>query len=215
MPVKNYGVLKGQVVGYTPPDDKDNTPHFTVNISDNNNHEYEIIINVKSKKSPSELLYYAGKNFHSEQITNLPNLNYGFTNITNNNREIALDYIRANLLDRCKLVPLPVTAPGDDNDLQDKFLNYMKTSENNPTVDIYAYGEKIPPGIHDVHMNQGNVGSFRKDDGIWQDGGVLFHYKDVNKWEAVFLAFQSQSWCTDDSGHAIKPVENCNYKSDC
>ncbi|HDR7448968.1 MULTISPECIES: YukJ family protein [Bacillus] len=215
MPVKNYGVLKGQVVGYTPPDDKDSTPHFTVNISDNNNHEYEIIINVKSKKSPSELLYYAGKNFHSEQITNLPNLNYGFTNITNNNREIALDYIRGNLLDRCKLVPLPVTAPGDDNDLQDKFLNYMKTSENNPKVDIYAYGEKIPPGIHDVHMNQGNVGSFRKDDGIWQDGGVLFHYKDANKWEAVFLAFQSQSWCTDDSGHAIKPVENCNYKSDC
>ncbi len=50
MPVKNYGVLKGQVVGYTPPDDKDSTPHFTVNISDNNNREYEIIINVKSKK---------------------------------------------------------------------------------------------------------------------------------------------------------------------
>lgn len=204
-----------QVVGYTPPDDKDSTPHFTVNISDNNNREYEIIINVKSKKSPSELLYYAGKNFHSKQITNLPNLNYGFTNITSNNREIALDYIRGNLLDRCKLVPLPVTAPGDDNDLQDKFLNYMKTSENNPKVDIYAYGEKIPPGIHDVHMNQGNVGSFRKDDGIWQDGGVLFHYKDTDKWEAVFLAFQSQSWCTDDSGHAIKPVEDCNYKSDC
>ncbi|EJR57402.1 hypothetical protein IIO_04929 [Bacillus cereus VD115] len=215
MPVKNYGVLKGQVVGYTPPDDKDSTPHFTVNISDNNNREYEIIINVKSKESPSELLYYAGKNFHSEQITNLPNLNYGFTNITSNNRELALDYIRGNLLDRCKLVPLPVTAPGDDNDLQDKFLNYMKTSENNPKVDIYAYGEKIPPGIHDVHMNQGNVGSFRKDDGIWQDGGVLFHYKDTDKWEAVFLAFQSQSWCTDDSGHAIKPVEDCNYKSDC
>ncbi|ERH98051.1 hypothetical protein BTCBT_005817 [Bacillus thuringiensis T01-328] len=64
-------------------------------------------------------------------------------------------------------------------------------------------------------MNQGNVGNFRKDDGIWQDGGVLFHYKDTDKWEAVFLAFQSQSWCTDDSGHAIKPVEECNYKSDC
>ncbi|KAF6689434.1 DUF2278 domain-containing protein [Bacillus cereus] len=215
MPLKNYGVLKGQVVGYTPPDNKDSTPHFTVNISDNNNREYEIIINVKSKERPSELLYYAGKNFHSEQITNLPNLNYGFTNITSNNREIALDYIRGNLLDRCKLVPLPVTAPCEDNDLQDKFLNYMKTSENNPKVDIYAYGEEIPPGIHDVHMNQGNVGSFKKDDGIWQDGEVLFHYKDTDKWEAVFLAFQSQSWCTDDSGHAIKPVEDCNYKSDC
>ncbi|AGG05515.1 hypothetical protein bthur0008_60510 [Bacillus thuringiensis serovar berliner ATCC 10792] len=44
---------------------------------------------------------------------------------------------------------------------------------------------------------------------------VLFHYKDTDKWEAVFLAFQSQSWCTDDEGHATKPVEECNYKSDC
>ncbi|AGG05514.1 hypothetical protein ABE23_24550 [Bacillus thuringiensis] len=143
MPLKNYGVLKGKVVGYTPPDNNDRTPHFTVNVSDNNNREYEIIINVKSKKRPSDLLYYEGENFHSEQITNLPNLNYGFTKITRNNREIALDYIRGNLLDGCKLVPLPVTAPGEDNDLQDKFLNYMKTSANNPKVDMYTYGEEI------------------------------------------------------------------------
>ncbi|MED2583618.1 DUF2278 family protein, partial [Bacillus thuringiensis] len=37
MPLKNYGVLKGKVVGYTPPDNNDRTPHFTVNVSDNNN----------------------------------------------------------------------------------------------------------------------------------------------------------------------------------
>lgn len=47
-------------------------------------------------------------------------------------------------------------------------------------------------------MNQGNVRSFEKDDVVWQEGGVIFHFKETNKWEAVFLAYQSQSWCTDN-----------------
>ena len=43
-----------------------------------------------------------------------------------------------------------------------------------------------------------------RDDGVWQDGGLLFHFPDTNQWVAVFLAFQSQSWHTDDpTGHAL------------
>ncbi|PEX10771.1 hypothetical protein COE26_30140 [Bacillus cereus] len=215
MPIKNYGVLKGKVIGYKPPEEGDPTPHFEVKISGKNNHTYRIIVNVYSSVAPSEVLYYAGKHFHSDQITHLPNLHYGFTEITEENREIALDYIRGNLLDHCKLTPLPITKPGEDNDLLDKFLGYMKTSEDNSNVDIYAYGQGIPPGIHDIHMNQGNVSPYTKDDGIWQDGGILFHYTETNTWEAVFLAFQSQSWCTDENGHAIKPVEECSYDTHC
>jgi hypothetical protein len=53
-------------------------------------------------------------------------------------------------------------------------------------------------------MNQGNVGSFTRDDGVWQDGGLLFHFPSTSQWVAVFLAFQSQSWHTDDaSGHSL------------
>ena len=48
-------------------------------------------------------------------------------------------------------------------------------------------------GIHDIHMNQGNVGSFVRDDGVWQDGGVLFHFPGEQQWTAIFLKFQSQS----------------------
>jgi hypothetical protein len=28
-------------------------------------------------------------------------------------------------------------------------------------------------GVHDIHMNQGNSQEFRRDDGVWQDGGLL------------------------------------------
>jgi hypothetical protein len=59
-------------------------------------------------------------------------------------------------------------------------------------------------GVHDIHMNQGNSGSFTKDDGVWQDGGLIFHFPKLSQWVAVFLAFQSQAWHTDDkTGHTI------------
>ena len=53
-------------------------------------------------------------------------------------------------------------------------------------------------------MNQGNVGKFISDDGVWQDGGLLFHFPERDQWVGIFLAFQSQAWHTDDrTGHTI------------
>lgn len=70
-------------------------------------------------------------------------------------------------------------------------------------VDNY-FGFKPGNSIHDVHMNQGNVGQFIKDDRVRQDGGLLFEFPNQNQWTAVFLKFQSQSWHTDDyTGHTI------------
>ena len=53
-------------------------------------------------------------------------------------------------------------------------------------------------------MNQGNSGTFQRDDGVWQDGGLLLHYPAQSRWVGIFLAFQSQAWHTDDvTGHII------------
>jgi len=53
-------------------------------------------------------------------------------------------------------------------------------------------------------MNQGNSGRFAEDDGVWQDGGLLLQFPDTGQWVAIFLAFQSQAWHTDDStGHSL------------
>ena len=58
--------------------------------------------------------------------------------------------------------------------------------------------------MHDIHMNQGNSAKFKNDDGVWQDGGLIFHFPGLSQWVAVFLAFQSQAWHTDDlTGHAL------------
>ena len=47
-------------------------------------------------------------------------------------------------------------------------------------------------------MNQGSAGNFQKDNGVWQDGGLLIHYPNREQWVGVFLTFQSQSFHTDD-----------------
>ena len=61
-------------------------------------------------------------------------------------------------------------------------------------------------GIHDIHMNQGNSGSFARDNGVWQDGGLLVFFPSTGKWSAIFLKFQSQTWHTDDrTGDPITP----------
>src|SRR4029079_13410355 len=42
------------------------------------------------------------------------------------------------------------------------------------------------------------------DDGVWQDGGLFLYFPSVDRWTAIFLKFQSQSWHTDDTtGHTI------------
>jgi hypothetical protein len=54
-----------------------------------------------------------------------------------------------------------------------------------------------------MHMNQGNDAGHRGEDGVWQDGGLLMHFRSPSQWVAIFLAFQSQAWHTDDTnGHA-------------
>ncbi|HDR7694758.1 YukJ family protein [Bacillus sp. CH_48] len=223
MPLFKYGVLKGKVFDVRPVNLKDRTPHYEVHIKAAGN-DYRIAINVASQDSPSEVLYYVSEDFNSEQITIIPTLEEGFTQVTNDNQDIALDYVRGNLFDPPKMIPLPATENGPDNDLNEKVNRYInEAKEKNATV--YAYGEKFKNeknkdkyfgfspgrGIHDIHMNQGNSSNWKGDDGIWQDGGILIQFEEEKRWVGMFLAFQSQSWCTDKQGHATKPVSECNH----
>ena len=57
--------------------------------------------------------------------------------------------------------------------------------------------------MHDIHMNQGNDKSHAGDDGVYQDGCLIFQYPN-GKYLAFYMAFQSQSFHTDNkTGHTI------------
>ncbi|AFZ03571.1 DUF2278 family protein [Calothrix sp. PCC 6303] len=211
MPLKNYGVLKCKVVDRKLGEGQ--TPHYQVLVSDGKI-QYRIAINVKSKESPSELLYFVDDNFDHPIIKGLVELDNGFNHIERQPNGLALDFIRGNFFDTKKMKPLPHNVPGPDNDLNELIGLYIERALTSQDTAIYAFGEKWGPedkikdkyfgfvpgnGIHDIHMNQGNAGRFAKDNGTWQDGGLLIHYPSRQQWVGIFLAFQSQAFHTDDS----------------
>jgi uncharacterized protein YukJ len=222
MPLKKYGVLAGRVVE-TRAEGGPGSPHFQIQVR-GGELDFRVAVNVLSQQSPSELLYAADEAFDHPVLKGLPDLPDGFSRLPSTPGESAFDYIRGNLFDRASLRPLPATAPGPDNDLADKLHHYVDRALGDPSARLYAFGERWGPengqadkifgfspgnGVHDIHMNQGNSGSFRRDDGVWQDGGLLLHFLDAQQWVAVFLAFQSQSWHTDDrTGHTLPGLQS-------
>ncbi len=216
MPLKNYGVLKGRPIdsrlGFG------RSPHYQVHLVDEND-DYRIAINVKSKQHPSALLYLIDEQFTHPMLDVLKELELGFMEIQTEPDGMAMDYIRGNLFTPDKMVPLPHDVPGPDNDLNEKIDFFVQRSLADEDAVIYAFGERWGPepnsrdkyfgfkpgnGIHDIHMNQGSVERFKKYNGVWQDGGMLIHFGSINQWVAIFLAFQSQCWHTDDiNGHCL------------
>jgi uncharacterized protein YukJ len=220
MPLKNYGILKGKAIEVRP--GAGQSPHYQVRIVDDTT-DYRIAINVQSALSPSELEYLIDDRFTHPITALLAELPLGFTKIASKPGTTALDYIRGNLFDRTKMRPLPFNVPGLDNDLNEKIDNVMQRAVADEEAVVYAFGERWGPeknkkdkyfgflpgnGIHDIHMNQSNVGTFVSDDGVWQDGGILVQFPSQGQWFGIFLKFQSQGWHTDDkTGHRIGAPE--------
>ncbi len=216
MPIHPYGVLKCKAIDRRL-GTKENA-HYQVYATANNEH-FRIAINVKSQLSPSELLYCTVEQFQHFVTAELPAVPFGFTPLASKPDGPALDYIRSNLFDSRDMVPLAFDIPGQENDLNEKLDFYIKRAMETDDAVLYAFGERWGPepgkkdkifgfdpgnGIHNIHMNQGNSDRFTKDDGVYQDGGLLIHFPSEDRWIAVFLAFQSQSWHTDDqTGRAI------------
>lgn len=127
---------------------------------------------------------------------------------------LALDFVRMDLFPVDQMKPLAGTSNGNSTDLNDQLDVTVKQAINDPTALLYAFGQhwldaggadevfpEIDPseGIHDIHMNQGNPrGAFYRDNGAYQDGALFFHFPARNKWTAVFIAFQSESFSTND-----------------
>jgi uncharacterized protein YukJ len=153
-----------------------------------------------------------------DQLRALPD---GFTDLPSTPGGAAVDYIRGNLFDRVAMRPVPTAEPGPENDLGDFLDHYVRRALADPAARAFVFGQSWGPeqkadkvfdfrpgnGVHDIHMNQGNSGRFADDDGVFQDGALFLHFPDTDGWVAIFLAFQSQAWHTDDiTGHTLPDV---------
>ncbi len=214
---KGYGVLKCQAIAGKIELGKD-TPHYQVHVKDDK-FSYRLAVNVRSSQKPFDLLYIVENSFEHYITDKLNKLDFGFTEIAETDRKaggIALDYIRSNLFKVSDMKPLPFNLPGENNDLNELIDSYIKRAIETKAV-IYVFGEPwgaedkpdkifgFEPGrgVHNIHMNQGNGGTFAKENGVYQDGGLLIHFPSAiasqDSWVGAFFAFQSQSFHTDDN----------------
>lgn len=221
MPLKTYGVLIARAVDIRREGATD-TPHYQIHLTDDRGTHFRTSVNVKSQEQPSELLYLVNEDFRHPVVDRLTSLGSGWNSLPPGPGGPNLDFVRGNLFDPSKMRILPPDVEGPDNDLADLLDHYVRRAVEDPDARLYVFGERWGPepqlkdkifgflpgdGVHDIHMNQGNSPKFRQDDGVWQDGGLLVHFPDPSRWVAVFLAFQSQKWKTDDAtGHAL-PVD--------
>jgi uncharacterized protein YukJ len=202
MPLESYGVLKARILDRRVADGRDPHYHLLCGVG---TARWRVAINSRSDVAPSEVEQAVITDFGHPILETVEALNEGWHRL-----ERGLDFVRGDLCTPDQFTPLPLTKPGADNDLNESFDFHLRRDAR-----IYAFGEPWGPekakdpyfgftpgrGIHDVHANQGNQRQFQRDDGVFQDGGLIVAAR--TGWTAILLRFQSQSWNTDPrTGHS-------------
>lgn len=201
MPVPNYSLLKGDP---QPGAVSGKNPHFRIPVNTASGN-YTIDVNVESTDG-SEVLYAVLQNTAPPNEDALLALPDGVNPPTG----IAIDYVRtqingAPMIAKDAMTLLPI---GGSSDLNDQIVSVVNQAIQDDNGLIYAFGSFYADsggqqGIHDIHMNQGNSGSFEKDNGIDQDGALFVYLPATSTWISVFIAFQTESWNTDDQGNPV------------
>ena len=208
----DYGVLRGRPDRYKR-EDNASTPHLQIRVLDASGQPWRIAVNVQSDSGSNVVFWVVDPLAGHPLLASLPSLASGFSHVDPNAGH-ALDDVKAPLFDWTLGRVLPPSGSASGDDLQDLLSLYLDQCKN-AGGEIYAFGAKFTQnlhkpidtefgnldglhGIHDIHLNQGNVGSHAADNGAFHDGGLILAFPD--RYLGLLLAFQTQRIPTDASG---------------
>jgi len=209
-----YGVLRGRMDRFTR-EDGASSPHLQVRLLEDGGQPWRIAVNVQSNTGSNVAFWVVDPLPDHPVLAPLASLPSGFSTVTRN-ADHALDYVKAPLFEWAQGRRLPPSGAASADDLQDLLallLDQCKAAGG----EVFAFGAKFEQnlhkpidaafgntdglhGIHDIHMNQGNVDGHAGDNGVFHDGGLILKFPD--RFLGVFLAFQSQKVPTDAAGNA-------------
>ncbi len=210
-----YGALRGKPDRYKR-EDNQSTPHLQVRVLDSTGQPWRIAVNVQSSSGSHVVFWVVDPLVGEPVLASLPSLASGFTSVARNSGH-ALDYVKAPFFEWHLGRVLPPSGNASSDDLQDLLSLYLDQCKA-AGGEIYAFGAKFTQnlhkpidiefgnldglhGIHDIHLNQGNVGPpHAQDNGVFHDGGLILGFPD--RYIGLFLAFQTQHIPTDDAGNA-------------
>jgi uncharacterized protein YukJ len=217
--IRRYSLFSGRVVDRQP-ESWGKSPHYQI-LLEGGGQRFRVAVNTRSGTShsrKSDLLYFADDDFRHEVTRLLADVDDGDLHVESRPGGLALDYQRGGMFDRRHMRRIPASRPGPRNDLVDELDFFVERSQADPISRLLVYGTRWGPeshtpdlvfgfrpgnGIHDVHMNQGNRDEHWHDNGTWSDGGLVFRDAGHGRWSAIFLAFQTQSWHTDERGNPV------------
>ncbi len=219
MPIRNYSVLVGDPVSGKVVTGR--STHYQIAMQATGG-PFTVAVNIQSVDG-SEVLYAIEENFTPPEEAGLLALSTGMTALKSVAGGLALDFVRSTvagqpMITRQQMTLLPqAVSRGSEEErmmnrarasaLQNAVVTLLNMTIAEKDGTIYAFGSSYADsgrvdGIHDIHMNQGNpVNNHGSDNGVWQDGALLIHLPSKGTWTAVFIAFQTQSWTTDDAGN--------------
>ena len=229
----NYQVLRGKVRAYAPAQPLDN-PHLWV-LLDAGDKQWFATINVRSSKdTPDEafgksyLYYLVDADFSHPIVPSILARPVGLSPVDRSYAGGAIDFQRGNLFNPNDMRVLPPEGPGDDGlvhrlggllelaKLQncDVFFYGNAFPKNNPnqTDAAFGYTPDTPFGLDNVHMAQGDpreVNIQLHENGVWHDGACFIWDPNSKRMTAIFLAFQTQGWHTNDNGDLIFGATGC------
>src|SRR5258705_8372249 len=209
-----YGVLRARP-DLAKREDGGSTPHLQIRALDATGQPWRVAVNVQSDDG-SEVVFWIVDPLVGHPILGaLATTPSGFTT-TGPNSSASLDFVKAPLFAFRLGRALPPSGSANADDLQDLLTLYLDQCKA-AGGELYALGVKFDRnlhkpidaefgntdglhGVHDIHMNQGNVGAHAHDNGPFHDGGLLLSFPD--RVMGVFLAFQTQRVPTDAAGAA-------------
>jgi uncharacterized protein YukJ len=222
MPMQNYSVLKGKPTAGKVV--SGNGTHYQITVQATGG-PFTVAVNIESTDG-SEVLYAIEQSFTPPDGPGLTALPNGVHPLQSQPNGLALDFVRERIgsqpmITQASLTLLPIGAANAEFKSQraEALSNAVTALISQAIADgnttLYAFGSAYADsgrvdGIHDIHMNQGNPvsGGFAGDNGIWQDGAMFLQMSGTSSgstptWSAVFIAFQTESWNTDNNGNPM------------
>src|SRR5262245_14400285 len=210
-----YGVLRGHPDRFKR-EDNESSPHLQIRVLENRGQPWRIAVNVQSNTGSDVAFWVVDPLADHPLLASLPGLPSGFSTAARN-ADHALDFVKAPLFDWSRGRVLPPSGNASSDDLQDLLSLYLDQCKN-AHGEVYAFGAKFDKnlhkpidaefgntdglhGIHDIHLNQGNVDSHREDNGVFHDGGLVLAFHD--RYVGLILGFQTQRIPTDAAGNAL------------
>ena len=208
-----YGVLVGAVKDGV--FDGGRAPHYEIWIAAGQQN-YRVAVNVQSVDG-SEVLVH----FDPDYKANAPVLDLagraadpGFTELRTGPSGDGPDYLRDNLFDIADMQPVPDAGGPDSMDVLLGNQVAQAKADSGAVAIIYgtyfrdggddtrdkSFGFSPEQGVHDIHMMQGNSGSFERDNTTHGDGALFIRFSS-GQTVALFTRFATQGTQTDDRGN--------------